>query len=343
MRRALQLARLGSGHVAPNPMVGAVIVHDGKIIGEGYHRRYGGPHAEVNAIALVRLEDVPLLGDSTMYVTLEPCSHFGKTPPCADLILSTGIPRVVVGCLDPFEQVSGRGVERLRAAGVEVEVGVESKACEKLNEAFMTAHRLRRPFITLKWAQTADGYLAAKSDNGPVPLEISTPVSIAAVHALRSRRQAILVGSGTVLADKPNLGTKGFSGNDPVKVIVDRRGRCSCGDFCNMTGRIILFTSRDSCEAVAGKVEGIHCDAGISIEAVMKELYSKGITSVLVEGGAEILRSCIGSGLWDEARVEISPRTAGAAGAVAVSLPEQAPETREVIDGNRIFYYRNRH
>ncbi len=127
MRRALQLARLGSGHVAPNPMVGAVIVHDGKIIGEGYHRRYGGPHAEVNAIALVRLEDVPLLGDSTMYVTLEPCSHFGKTPPCADLILSTGIPRVVVGCLDPFEQVSGRGVERLRAAGVEVEVGVESR------------------------------------------------------------------------------------------------------------------------------------------------------------------------------------------------------------------------
>ena len=215
MRRALELARHGELDASPNPMVGAVIVApDGRIIGEGWHRRHGEGHAEVNAVASVA--DPSMLRDATMYVTLEPCSHYGKTPPCASLIIEKGIPRVVVGCLDPFEKVSGRGVNMLREAGVEVVTGCMEAECVALNRKFMTAHRLRRPYITLKWAESADGYIDG---------HISTPVTSMLVHKLRATHDAILVGSGTVLADRPRLDTRYFVGRSPLRVILDRRGR----------------------------------------------------------------------------------------------------------------------
>ena len=215
MRRALELAAHGELDASPNPMVGAVIVDaSGRIIGEGWHRRCGEGHAEVNAVASVA--DQEALKDSTMYVTLEPCSHYGKTPPCAELIVRTGIPRVVIGTLDPFAKVSGRGVARLREAGVEVEVGMLEKECQELNRKFMTAHRCRRPYVTLKWAQSADGFIDG---------HISTPLNSMLVQRLRATHDAILVGSGTALADNPALDTRLYAGKSPVKVVLDRRGR----------------------------------------------------------------------------------------------------------------------
>lgn len=339
MRRALALAALGNGHVAPNPMVGAVVVHGNRIIGEGYHRRYGAPHAEVNAIASVSHSDRKLLSQSTIYVTLEPCSHFGKTPPCADLIISTGIPRVVVGCLDPFDKVSGRGVERLRAAGVEVDVGVEQAQCMLLNKAFMTAHTLHRPFITLKWAQTSDGFTALATPDGPAPVKISTPASIAAVHALRAHYQAIMVGSSTAMADKPNLGTRGFAAADPIKVIFDRRGRCSAADLSNLAGNVMVLSS---CEPQLKGARWIACGTDTPVDIAMERLYDAGITSLLVEGGAELLRGFFQSGIWDDARVEIAPMHLGERGAAPMFLPCQVPDSMTEIDNNFVLTYANR-
>ena len=282
MRRALQLARNGELDASPNPMVGAVIVNSsGQIIGEGWHRRCGEGHAEVNAIASVK--DKSSLTDATMYVTLEPCSHYGKTPPCAELIVKTGISRVVIGTLDPFEKVSGRGVRRLREAGVEVVTGVLEKECRELNHKFITAHTLHRPYITLKWAQSANGYIDGK---------ISTKITSALVHKLRALNDGILVGSGTVLADNPSLDTRNFAGKSPVKIVLDRRHRVSSDMKCRKDdgARFILL------------------DNYRSLEGAMSQLYEKGITSVLVEGGAQVLQSFINDCLWDEVRVEIGAK-----------------------------------
>lgn len=314
MRRALQLARNGLLDASPNPMVGAVIVSPaGDIIGEGWHRRCGEGHAEVNAVASVA--DKSLLRDSTMYVTLEPCSHYGKTPPCAELIVSMGIPRVVVGSLDPFEKVSGRGVRRLREAGIEVVTGVLEKECRELNRKFMAAHSQHRPYVTLKWAQSADGYIDGR---------ISTPLTSALVHKLRASNDAILIGSGTALADNPSLDTRLYAGKSPVKVILDRRGR--------VREDLKLFGGNSRVMVLSGY--GTLADA-------LSELYKNGITSLLVEGGAKVLQSFFDSGIWDEARVEIG--NVCMSGAVKVpnfngSLDVVAEET---VDGNKIITLRN--
>lgn len=312
MRRALELARHGELDASPNPMVGAVIVDaSGRIIGEGWHRRCGEGHAEVNAVASVR--DPEALRDATMYVTLEPCSHYGKTPPCAELIVSRGIPRVVVGTLDPFAKVSGRGVARLREAGVEVEIGMLEKECQELNRKFMTAHRCRRPYVTLKWAQSADGFIDG---------HISTSVNSMLVHRLRATHDAILVGSGTALADNPALDTRLYAGKSPVKVVLDRRGRV--GKDLRMFGgteTIVLTDYRSLADA-------------------MGQLYERGITSVLVEGGAQVHEAFIRENLWDEIRVEVSSENIG--GQVrAVNIPETniVPNIR-TVDGHRIITYR---
>ena len=304
MRRALELARHGELDASPNPMVGAVIVApDGRIIGEGWHRRHGEGHAEVNAVASVA--DPSMLRDATMYVTLEPCSHYGKTPPCASLIIEKGIPRVVVGCLDPFEKVSGRGVNMLREAGVEVVTGCMEAECVALNRKFMTAHRLRRPYITLKWAESADGYIDG---------HISTPVTSMLVHKLRATHDAILVGSGTVLADRPRLDTRYFVGRSPLRVILDRRGR---------TGE----ESGDNTLVLNGEEPLIDVLAG---------LYSRGITSVLVEGGAQVLQSFIDAGLWDAIRIERGSTNIGG----EVKAPRLSGDCRvkstQIIDNNTI-------
>lgn len=267
MRRALQLARLGEGLVSPNPMVGAVIVSaEGKIIGEGYHHRYGGPHAEVCAVSSVRDEDRPLLAGSTIYVTLEPCSHYGKTPPCARLIIETGIPRVVVGSADPFPEVSGRGIRMLREAGVEVVEDVLRDECDALNVRFLTAHRLGRPWIQLKWAESADGFMAGlDADGKPYPVKFSTPVSSVWMHRRRSMVDAIMVGKNTLLIDQPRLDCRHWPGKAPRRI------------------------------------EPRH-----DLAQQMRDLYNEGITSLMVEGGPTLLKSFIDLGLYDDIRVERS-------------------------------------
>lgn len=220
MRRCIQLARNGICHAAPNPMVGAVIVRDGKIIGEGYHVRCGEGHAEVNAIASVK--DESLLKDATIYVSLEPCSHYGKTPPCADLIIRKGIPRVVVGCVDPFSLVAGRGIQKLRDAGIEVTVGVLEKECRELIRAFVTFNLKKRPYITLKWAQSADGFLDIRREDGNA-VRLSTPLSTLAVHKMRAEQKAILVGRRTALLDNPSLTVREWYGQNPLRLVIDRQ------------------------------------------------------------------------------------------------------------------------
>src|SRR5258706_6298419 len=218
MRRCLELATLGAGNVAPNPMVGAVLVYHGRIIGEGYHQKYGEAHAEPNSIASVKEEDRKLISQSTMYVSLEPCVHFGKTPPCADLIIKHKIPKVVIGCRDPFKEVNGRGIEKLKAAGVETEPGVLEKECKELNKRFFTFHTKHRPYIILKWAQTANGKM---SGQGRDRLYISNEFTNRLVHKWRSEEAAILVGTNTALLDDPQLTTRLWTGNNLVRMVID--------------------------------------------------------------------------------------------------------------------------
>lgn len=320
MRRALELARNGLGNTSPNPMVGAVIVDEkGGIIGEGYHRRCGEGHAEVNAVASVK--DKKLLKNSTIYVTLEPCSHYGKTPPCAKLIIDSGIPRVVVGAGDPFKEVAGRGIRMLREAGIEVVEGVLAEESCKLNRRFMTAHKAGRPFITLKWAQSADGYLDSDHVDGQ-QAKFSTKLTSTLMHRLRSLHDAILVGSGTVLADNPRLDCRLWQGKSPRPIILDRSKRINA-DELKMNEPIILNEYSDLRNAV-------------------EILYKKGITSVLVEGGAKILRAFIDENLWDIARIETAPFALGEHGrAKAPSLKNFCEISSEIIDGNRIQVYEN--
>lgn len=303
MRRALQLARHGLGHTSPNPMVGAVIVSpDGRIIGEGYHRRCGEGHAEVNAVASV--VDKSLLKDCTMYVTLEPCSHYGKTPPCAKLIIDSEIPRVVVGAGDPFREVAGRGIRMLREAGIEVVEGVLAEESRRLNRRFFTAHTQQRPFVTLKWAQSADGYMDNDRPEG-VPAKISTPLTSLLVHRLRSLHDAILVGSGTALSDNPSLNNRLWpGGGSPRPVILDRSGRVNPHEL-KAVNPLILQSA--------------------TVEEALKELYRRGITSVLVEGGPTLLQSFIDAQLYDDVRVEISDTSFGEHGrAKAPAIPATA-------------------
>jgi diaminohydroxyphosphoribosylaminopyrimidine deaminase/5-amino-6-(5-phosphoribosylamino)uracil reductase len=291
MRRALQLARNGAGEVSPNPMVGAVVVAHDRVIGEGWHRRFGQPHAEVNAINSIAECDVALLKESTVYVTLEPCSHYGKTPPCADLLISKGVQRVVVGCLDPFEKVSGRGVSKLRDAGIEVTEGVLKEECELLNRRFMTAHRSHRPYVQLKWAQSCDGFIAKCSETGGYePVKLSTPISLVWMHRERSLADAIMVGTNTVICDNPRLDVRYWAGHNPIKISFNRTDRLPKSSKLAQDSDSIIINDNRSLDNL---IEGLYHDHGI--------------TSVMVEGGSKLLESFITQGLWNELRIEISP------------------------------------
>lgn len=312
MRRCLQLARCGQAGAKPNPMVGAVIVAPGgRIIGEGYHKRCGEGHAEVNAFASVRAEDETLLRESTIYVSLEPCSHYGKTPPCADLIVSKGVRRVVCGCVDPFAKVQGRGIERMRAAGIEVVVGVMERACREINKRFFTYNTLQRPYITLKWAQTADGLLGVEGRRTP----ISSPFTLMQVHQLRSESDAILVGHTTWAVDAPSLTVREWAGSDPERIVLGH------GLEGTLPEGYLPFDS---------------------IDAVLRHLYEEKKQSLLVEGGARTLQSFLDAGLWDELRVETAPFCLGE-GVRAPQLPGGVRLVRqEEYDGRTIqFYERN--
>lgn len=282
MRRCIQLARNGFQNARPNPMVGAVVVHDGRIIGEGYHVRCGEGHAEVNALAAVKPEDDHLLSESTIYVSLEPCAHFGKTPPCARLIVEKGLKRCVVGCVDPFAKVQGRGITILREAGIEVTVGVLEQQCKELNKHFMTYHSLHRPFITLKWAQTADGFIGRSGQTPDNPFIISNPLTSIICHQRRAEHQAILVGRNTVVTDRPSLNVRHWSGKAPLRVVLGHRF-----------------------------VEGYDAVYAENVHQALQMLHDQCIQSLLVEGGAQTLQAFIEEDLWDEAYVETGTMTIG--------------------------------
>lgn len=316
MRRCLQLARCGEAGAPPNPMVGAVIVCDSRIIGEGYHRRCGGPHAEVNAINSVKEKD--LLSRSTIYVSLEPCAHYGKTPPCADLIIETGIRRVVIGCTDPFAKVNGLGIKKLQEAGCEVQVGVLEQECRELNRRFFTFHEKHRPWIILKWAQSNDGFIG--KDERVI---LSNALTQILVHRLRARSGAILVGTNTALMDNPTLTTRLWPGPNPLRLTIDRNGILP----------LTLHLKDNSTPTVIYSHE--------SIEEILADLYARGIQSLLVEGGAKLLQSFIDKGLWDEARIETAPLCLGQ-GTKAPTLKDEQLKSKQNIDGHIIQHYCNK-
>ncbi len=309
MSRCLQLAEKGFGHVSPNPMVGAVIVYEDEIIGEGYHQQYGGPHAEVNAIASVK--DPSLLPKSTIYVSLEPCCHYGKTPPCVDLILEKRIPRVVVCNLDPFPAVHGKGIDKLRAAGVEVEVGVKKEEGWWLNRRFFTYHEKHRPYIFLKWAQTADGFVdRIRFDSTEEPLCISNEESLKAMHQFRSGETAIMVGPNTAILDNPSLTIRYAEGKQPIRVLLDRDLKVPRGqkifDGSVPTWVLTKEVPTDQLSNVKYLQCNFHNDGSLDIESFYKVLYDNKIESLIVEGGTLLLDSLIAEDAWDELRVEVN-------------------------------------
>ncbi|WP_455498958.1 bifunctional diaminohydroxyphosphoribosylaminopyrimidine deaminase/5-amino-6-(5-phosphoribosylamino)uracil reductase RibD [Coprobacter sp.] len=305
MRRCFQLAALGRGHVSPNPMVGAVIVHNGKIIGEGYHRRYGEAHAEVNAIRSVK--NIELLAESTIYVSLEPCSHYGKTPPCSRLIIEKKIPRVVVGCLDPFPEVAGRGIRMLREAGVEVVTGVLEQDSINLNRHFMTMQVFHRPYILLKWAQSADGFIDKIRTGKEQPARISDAVTSALVHQLRAEYDAILIGSRTALSDNPSLTVRHWEGKNPQRLVIDRKLELP-EDLRLFTDGYPTLVFTERLRQSENEVEYVTLDFSKSIiPELLQTLYARRIGSLIVEGGAVLLQSFIDAGYWDEIRIETAP------------------------------------
>lgn len=303
--RCIQLAKNACCNAAPNPMVGAVIVHNGIIIGEGYHIRCGEPHAEVNAIRSVK--DESLLKEATIYVSLEPCSHYGKTPPCADLIIEKGIPEVVIGCMDPFSMVAGRGIEKLRNAGIKVSVGVLEEECQQLIRRFITFNTQKRPYITLKWAESADGFIDKKREDGN-PAILSSPLTSMVVHKRRAEHDAILVGRRTALLDNPSLTTRNWFGKDPIRLVIDKNLTLSKHlQLFDGKIRTLVFTQKGTTENHP-LVEYIRLDFSQNIlPQIMEVLYTLKIQSLLVEGGSILLQSFINDGLWDEAYIETSP------------------------------------
>lgn len=303
IRRCLDLAIKAEGSTTPNPMVGSVVVHNGRIIGEGYHLKSGGPHAEV--IAINSVSDKSLLSHSTLYVNLEPCSHYGKTPPCADYIISEHIPRVVVGTVDTSAKVSGQGVSRLKDAGCEVITGVCEDECRRLNRRFFTFHEKKRPYITLKWAKSADGYIDINRAEGSIsePTWISGKPERVLVHRWRASEEAILAGAATIRADNPRLNIREWKGRDPVKIIISRSGSIDHDSAINKTdGTLIVFT--ENIDAVLAKGEKVKLDDNVSVSSqVAAYLYNRGVQSLLIEGGAQILNHFISEGFWDEARI----------------------------------------
>lgn len=340
MMRCLALARLGEYYVAPNPMVGAVLVSsDGRILAEGWHRQYGGPHAEVNCFMDADAKGVSAeeTHDATLYVSLEPCSHYGKTPPCADLIIRRRPGRVVCGMFDPNPQVAGRGAKKIEEAGIEVVTGVCEAECRFLNRRFLMLHEHHRPYIILKWAQTADGYIdnragSCKTAIGGEALNISTALTKQLVHKMRAENMAIMVGSGTVLADNPHLTVKHWSGRNPVRVVLDRRGRIP------EDARVMVDAAEPS-DYMALPRTMVWRNAALPLEW----MADKGIHSVLVEGGTEVLSSLMRDGWYDEIHVEVNPRLFVGEGTPAPALPDSMQPLEqhkaEVFDGNMLYTF----
>jgi len=301
MARCIQLAKQGRCGASPNPMVGAVIVHNEEIIGEGYHRKCGKAHAEVNAINSVH--DESLLKDSVIYVSLEPCSHYGKTPPCADLIIKKGIPKVIIGCKDPFAKVAGRGIKKLQDAGIEVIIGVLEKECIELNKQFMTFHFRKRPHITLKWAESADGFMDITRTSGH-PVALSSPLTSMLVHKKRAEVDSILVGTRTALLDNPRLSVRNWYGENPLRIVIDKTLKIPESFHLlsdDIKTWVITETEHKDNEYVTYKKMSFTEDL---LPQILAELHKNNIQSVLVEGGSTLLQSFINKELWDETYIE---------------------------------------
>ena len=302
--RCIELAKNGFGTTYPNPMVGSVIVYNGEIIGEGWHQKAGEPHAEVNAIRSVN--DPSLLDKATIYVSLEPCSHFGKTPPCCDLIIKNKIPNVVIGTVDSNIKVAGNGIKRLQEAGANVIVGVLEKECYELNQRFFTFHEKKRPYIILKWAETQDGFIAPLQKEEQKPVWITNLNSRQLVHKWRTEEQAILVGTQTVIDDNPQLNARDWEGNNPIRVVIDQNNRIpkTAHVFDNQI-KTIVFSNKKSTPSLKNTIfEVIDFQQNIA-QQIVDKLFQNQIQSVIIEGGAQTLQTFIDADLWDEARVFI--------------------------------------
>ncbi|NPA36660.1 MAG: bifunctional diaminohydroxyphosphoribosylaminopyrimidine deaminase/5-amino-6-(5-phosphoribosylamino)uracil reductase RibD [Chlorobi bacterium] len=339
MQRCLQLARKGEGTTYPNPLVGSVIIRDGKIIGEGFHYKAGEPHAEVNAINSVK--DKSLLRNSTLYVNLEPCAHFGRTPPCSLAIIQNKIPKVVIGCVDTFSKVAGKGIEMMQNAGIEVTTGIMEEESREVNRRFFTFYEKKRPYVILKWAQTLDGFIDVERKPGAKqePNWITDDWARRAVHRQRSTEQAILVGTNTAIKDNPSLTLRFWSGNQPVRVVIDRKLKLP-GDlnlFDGTVKTIVLNESREEdCDKILYRKTLFNQSAA---QNILNVLYGEDIQSVIVEGGRKTLKTFIDSGLWDEAWVYIGNKFFRS-GVKAPDIAGKLTEYEEFED-SKLFVYRN--
>lgn len=334
MQRALELAKLGHGSVSPNPMVGCVIVHNNKIIGEGYHRKYGEAHAEVNAINSV--QDHSFLAESSVYVTLEPCAHHGKTPPCADLLIEEKVKRVVIASRDPFEKVDGKGIEKLRKAGIEVEVGLMEKEAIEINKRFLTSIQKQRPYVILKWAQTADGFVARENYDSKW---ISNSKSRQLVHKWRTEEDAILVGKNTAIHDNPSLTSREWVGRNPIRILLDSNLEVKKGaNLFDDEAPTLVFNSLK--EEESRNVQWIKTELNNPWN-VLRSLHERKIQSVIIEGGSQVLNSFINENCWDEARVFTSQKTFGK----GIAAPEIDGKItlEETIFDDQLIIYRNNH
>ncbi len=334
MRRCIELAQLGAGHVAPNPMVGAVIVYRDRIIGEGYHRHYGEAHAEVNAVNSVK--DKGLLPESTIYVSLEPCAHFGKTPPCADLIIEQRICRVVIGCRDSFEQVDGKGIQKLKAAGIEVIVGVLEQECRKLNKRFFTFHEKKRPYVILKWAQSPDGFIDKPRTGNTTGINwISSPETQSLVHQWRSHEPAILVGRKTIQNDNPSLTVREVTGKNPLRIIIDSQLQLPAESTIFKDGLKTLVFNRIKHD-IQGNVT-FHKLESIDTQPILEALYQLNIQSVFVEGGSRTLQYFLVNQAWDEARIIVGKNKF--LDGVKAPVMQGVPRFYERFSEDDIYYY----
>lgn len=339
MKRCFRLAEIGIGNTHPNPMVGCVIVYKGKIIGEGYHRKYGEFHAEVNAVNSVKNKN--LLCNSTLYVSLEPCSHQGKTPACSKFIIEKKIPRVVVACRDIYEKVSGKGIEMMRNAGIDVKIGVLQNEAEKLNRRFFTFHKKKRPYIILKWAETSDGFIdiIRTSDTPIQPNWITDEYARILVHKWRAEESGIMIGTNTAEKDNPNLNVRYGNGKNPSRIVIDRNLRLSENlNIFNGLQKTIVFTekrknNKQNCEYVK-----IQFDKKLLIN-IFTNLYEKNIQSVIIEGGAKLLNSLISANLWDEARVFIGEKMF-LNGIKSPKIKTQSSKIKN-LDNSKLFYFYN--
>ena len=335
MRRALDLAHLGTGHVRPNPLVGCVVTHQGRIIGEGWHQQYGGPHAEVNALAAVA--DQSLLKHSRVYVTLEPCAHHGQTPPCTDLLIDKGVPEVVVCNDDPFPLVAGRGIGKLRAAGVRVETGLLAPEGRQLNRRFFTFHEKKRPYLVLKWAETADGFLAGRYFQ---PVQISCPQAGLLTHQWRAEEAAILVGTRTALHDNPRLSVRDWPGQQPTRLVIDKNlSLPPAHNLLDGSQPTLIYTYRQPYHKANLALVTLS-EADDLLPQVIADLYQRQIQSVLVEGGPTVLNALLQAGLWDEIRVFRAPMRLGQ-GIAAPRLGLSGLHAVENVGADELFRYVN--